>query len=225
MKPWSYSSLDRFETCPRQFHEVKVLKSVVEPESEQQLWGKEVHSAFEQYINGGGKPKVQLPDKMKHWQSLADQLLAMKGAAIYTEVQVALNGDFQPCEWDDEACWTRGVIDVLVLGKTSAIVLDWKTGKRKPTEQLKLYAAYVFALYPNIEEVHTALVWLQEKRVDKDMIERREVSFIWQGFVERAARLRSAYERESWPERPSGLCKRWCPVTKCEYNGNRDLMT
>jgi hypothetical protein len=220
MKPWSYSTLEKYETCPRQFHEIKVLQNVVEGENEFQLWGKEVHTAFENCIDSRGE--TPLPAKMKHWQPLADKVLAMKGAQIFTEVKVALDSNFRMCAWDSEECWTRGVIDVLVIGKSSAIVLDWKTGKRKPTEQLKLYAAYVFALYPHIEEVHTALVWLQDRRIDKDTIERRELSFIWQGFIERAARLRSAYGRESWPERPSGLCKNHCAVTACAYNGRRE---
>ena len=220
MKPWSYSTLDKFETCPRQFHEIKVLQSVTEQESEQQLWGKDVHTAFEECLKSGGQ--VRLPDRMKHWQSLADKVLAMKGAQILTEVEVALDGNFRACEWDSPRCWTRGVIDVLVLGETSALVIDWKTGKRKPTEQLKLYAAYVFALYPRIKVVHAALVWLQEKRIDKETIKRSESYNIWQSFIERAARLRSAYQRDSWPERPSGLCKNHCPIRSCAYNGRRE---
>jgi hypothetical protein len=220
MKPWSFSTLEKFETCPHQFHEIKVLGNVVEQESEHQLWGKEVHTAFEDCIDSRGK--VPLPAKMKHWQPLANKVLAMKNAHISTEVPVALDKNFQAVDWDSEECWTRGVIDVLVIGKTSAVIIDWKTGKRKPTEQLKLYAAYVFAMYPHIEVVHTALVWLQSKRIDKDSVERRELSFIWQGFIERAARLRSAYERDSWPEAPNGLCKNWCPVTSCKYNGRRE---
>ena len=218
MKPWSYSTLDKFETCARQFHEIKVLKTFVEPESEHQLWGKEVHTSFEDCIKSGGA--TPLPAKMKHWQKLADQVIAMKGATILTELEVALDGNFKPAPWDD--CWTRGVIDVVVLGKTTALVIDWKTGKRKPSEQLKLYAAYIFALYPNINTVHVAFVWLKDKRIDKETIERSEVWFIWQGFIERVARLRSAHERGSWPEHPSGLCKNYCAVTSCKYNGKRE---
>jgi hypothetical protein len=220
VKPWSYSTLDKFETCAAQFHAIKVVKTFVEPESEHQLWGKEVHTAFEDCINSNGV--IRLPSKMKQWQPLADQVLAMKGATILTEVPVALDGNFRACEWESEKCWTRGVIDVMVIGKTTALVIDWKTGKRKPSEQLKLYAAYIFALYPNINTVHVAFVWLQSKKIDKETIERSEAWFIWQGFIERAARLRSAYERDSWPETPSGLCKNYCAVTSCKYNGGRN---
>jgi hypothetical protein len=223
MKPWAFSTLEKFETCPRQFHEIKILKSVVEPESEHQLWGKQVHSAFENYIKGGGKPKAQLPEKMKHWQNIVDNLFSMPARQILTEVQVALDRNFQVVAWDSDQCWTRGVIDVLVLGSTSAIVLDWKTGKRKPTEQLKLYAAYVFAVYPKVNVVSTALVWLQSRRIDKDTIVRSDAPGIWQGFIERAARLKSAHERDSWPERPSGLCRAWCAVTQCKYNGKGEI--
>jgi hypothetical protein len=218
MKPWSYSTLEKYELCPRQFHDLKVVRTVIEPTNEHQLWGKEVHTAFEECIKSNGA--LPMPEKMKLWQPMVDKVLAMKGAQVYTEMEVALDENFQPADWED--CWTRGVIDVLIVGKTSAVIIDWKTGKRKPTEQLKLYAAYVFAMYPNVQEVHTALVWLQSKRIDKETIERREVPFIWQGFIERAERLRSAYERDSWPETPNGLCAKWCPITRCKYNGRRE---
>ena len=51
----------------------------------------------------------------------------------------------------------------------NAIVMDYKTGKRKPTEQLDLYAAYVFHHYPDVQEVTTVFVWLKEKKLDKKL--------------------------------------------------------
>lgn len=214
MKPWSYSTLVRYETCPRQFYEVKVAKNFVEEESVHQIWGKNVHTAFENYIKGGGKPKASLPDTMKQWEGVVDKVLALP-ATVHTEVPIALDANFVSAPWD--SCWTRGVIDVMALGDTTAIVIDWKTGKRKQTEQLKLYAAYVFAVYPQVNEVETGLVWLQPRTIDTERIKRDEAPIIWRDFVERAARLESAYERDSWPERPSGLCNGWCPVSTCKY--------
>jgi hypothetical protein len=152
---------------------------------------------------------------MKNWEGLLDHLLSLPYRELLTEVPVSLDRNFQPAPWDE--CWTRGVIDVLALGDTTAFTIDWKTGKRKPTEQLKLYAAYIFALYPNVDVVDTGLVWLQPRVIDTTKIKREEVAGIWQGFVERAARLESAFERDSWPERPSGLCNGWCPVSTCKY--------
>lgn len=215
MKPWSYSTLTRFETCPRQYYEVKVAKNFIEVESEQQLWGKEVHTAFEDSIKSNGV--IPLPEKMNQWQPLVDKVLAMSAREILAEVPVALDANFRAVDWDSEQCWTRGVIDLLVIGDTTAVVIDWKTGKRKPTQQLKLYAAYVFAMYPRVDVVHAAFAWLPSKQMDKESIARSEAPTIWQGFIERVARLRSAHERDSWPERPSGLCNGWCPVSTCQY--------
>ena len=49
MKPkaWSFSALDTFKTCPRQYEAKYVSKSVQEEKSEQMLWGERVHKAFE----------------------------------------------------------------------------------------------------------------------------------------------------------------------------------
>ena len=51
---------------------------------------------------------------------------------------------------------------------------------------------------------------------------RADGSGIWQGFVPRVAKLESAYERDKWPAKTSGLCKAWCPVLSCEFNGRKN---
>jgi hypothetical protein len=52
--PWSYSSLKKFKTCPKQFAEVKVFRNFKEPEfTEATLYGKEFHTAAEKYIRDG----------------------------------------------------------------------------------------------------------------------------------------------------------------------------
>jgi hypothetical protein len=102
---------------------------------------------------------------------------------------------------------------------TVNMVPTHNTGKRKPSEQLDLYAAYTFAYQPQVEVVTTAFIWLKEKRIDKAERRREDLPDIWQKLMPRVRKLESAYERESWPERPSGLCKAYCPVTTCKFNG------
>lgn len=212
--PWTYSQLDAFETCPRKFYHTKVKRDVVEPPSVHAEWGTRVHTALENYFVSG----EPLPDGMTQWKSLLDKLAALPGEK-HTEYKYALNRNFEPTDWKQS--WTRGVADLVVIYKDKAAVLDYKTGKRKPAEQLDLYAAYVFAHHPSIEQVTTGFVWLKDKRIDWKPIHKNDLSTVWQSFLPRVARLESAYERDRWPARTSGLCNGWCPVVSCEFNKNK----
>lgn len=213
MGPWSYSHLEKFETCPRQFFEVKVAKNVVEPPTEATIWGKSVHDAFERRVRDG----TPLPDGMDRWEPLAASILRLPGVK-HTEIKLAIDRAFQPTEWD--TAWSRGIADLLVLSGRYAAVLDYKTGKPKPSEQLALYAAYVLALYPKVESVSTGFVWLRDEKIVKETFTRSSISATWQELLPRVSKLEAAFKRQAWPARPSGLCRRHCPVRSCEHNGS-----
>jgi hypothetical protein len=207
---WTYSQLDKFETCPRQFYHVRVKKDIVEGPTDATIWGEKVHTAFENRI----KDDTPLPEGMQQWEPFATKLANMPGTK-YTEQQMAVGKDFQPADW--KAAWTRGIADLLVVHGDKAAVMDYKTGKRKLTEQLMLYAGYTFTHYPEVTTVTTGFVWLRDKKVDKETYTRDEVPRIWNTFLPRVRKLELAYERDAWPCRPSGLCRGWCPVKACEF--------
>lgn len=212
MKPWTYSGLSGFESCPHKYYRLRVKKDVVEPPSEHATWGEAVHKAFENAVSKGEK----MPFEMERFQPIADKLSALPGTKL-CETKMAINRAFNIVDWWDPAAWSRGIADLLILDGDTASVIDYKTGKRRPTEQLQLYAGYVFAKYPEVERVDTAFVWVKDKTMDKETHLRKDVSKIWQPFVSRAARLEEAYEKDNWPCRPSGLCNGWCPVTDCTF--------
>jgi hypothetical protein len=209
---WTYSQLDTFETCPKKFYHLKVAKDVSDPPSVHSEWGVRVHSAFEEFMLSG----TLLPDGMTQWQPLANKLASLPGTKL-TEQKFAITRCFEPTEW--KTAWSRGIADLVVIHKDKAAVIDYKTGKRKPSEQLDLYANYVFHQYPEVNLVTTGYVWLKEAKIDWKPLPRESVATTWQVLLPRVAKLESAYERDSWPARPSGLCKNWCPVTSCTFNG------
>lgn len=214
MEPWTFSRLEGFETCPKKFYHLKVAKDVVEPPTEHTEWGKEVHTAFENLVLKG----EELPSGMKHWNPLAEKVLTLPGEKM-PEFKMSLSKSFQPCEWGES--WTRGIADLLIVGKNTAAILDYKTGKFKPSQQLKLYAAYTFAYYPQVQTVNTGFVWLKEKRITRDSVHREDVPQVWAEFLTRVNRLERAYEEDHWPARPSGLCNGWCSVRQCEHYRSR----
>jgi hypothetical protein len=211
MDAWTYSRLSGFETCPKQYFETKVNKSVVEGDTVATIWGKKVHTAFENCIQDG----TPLPEGMTQWQGIADKFAHLPGEKL-VEYKFSIDKNFQPSPWD--AAWSRGIADLVVRHKNRVLIADWKTGKRKPTEQLDLYAGYIMAQWPETESIQTAFVWLKEHKMTKKTMDAAEaVPIIWQGFVPRVRRMERAYEQDTWPAKPSGLCRGWCPVNNCSH--------
>lgn len=213
--PWTASSLDAYMTCPHRYYRVRVARDVKDlPPSDAVLLGRKLHTAFENAVNLGDA----LPSDYRHWQSILDQIRAMPGEK-FPEFKFGIDENFTPCDFYDKKVWSRGAADLVIKKGKECIIFDYKTGKRKPSDQLKLYAAYAFALWPEIETVHTCFVWLKERKTDKAKYTRDQLSEIWQDFVPIVARVRNSFEKNDWPQRPSGLCRKWCPVRDCKYCG------
>lgn len=217
MPAWSYSSLTKFETCPKQYYHTKVAKDVIDAPHDSALWGSTVHKYLEDRVKQG----TPLPESVAGYERLAAPIADKPGEKL-VEKQMAVTSAFQPTGWFDKDTWCRGIVDVGVLTGKRGLLLDWKTGKRKPdSTQLKLFAALAFAHYPDLEVVTTGFVWLKEGAVDRESYTREQVPVIWREFVPRVQRLERAYESGSFPPKPSGLCGKWCPVpkSKCEFSG------
>ena len=216
-KPWSYSALTSYETCPRRYELTRVTRKVKEPQTEATLWGNEVHKALELFAKGE-KP---LPPELKQYERYVTKILSYEGKRVIEE-RIALDKNFRPTTWMAKDVWVRGIIDIGVVGSEKAYLLDWKTGKRKPDmDQLKLFAALAFAIYPWIDKVTTGFIWLKTKEFDKEVVTREQLPEIWNTFMPRLERLAVSYEENKWTPKPSGLCKNWCPVgrTNCEFCG------
>lgn len=214
MKAWTFSHLEAFQTCARQFYEVKVARNYRDTRNEAAVWGDEVHKALEYRVRDG----TPLPQGMTQWESMAGKVAALPGVKKM-ENKLALDENFQPTDWD--SAWTRGIIDVDITHGVVGVVFDWKTGRRKITDQLKLYAAYKLAHDPELTKVTTGFVWLKDRKIDKEVVTREEVPAIWQKFLPVVRRLERAHEKGAWPPTPNGLCRQHCPVTGCEFNGRR----
>lgn len=213
LPPWTASSLDAYLTCPSRFYHTKIAKDVKDlPPGDALLLGRKLHKAFENAVNWDDP----LPAEYRHLQGLIDKIKALPGEKL-PEYKMGVTEAFQACGFFDKEVWSRGAADLIVKhGKTCAII-DYKTGKRKPSDQLKLYAAYAFATWPEIEEVHTLFVWLKEKKIDRKTFKREEAAGIWQDFLPIVARVKRSFDTDNWPARPSGLCRGWCPCTECTY--------
>lgn len=217
MPPWSFSSLSKFETCPKQYQLVRVLKTVKDTPGEAALWGDAVHKALEARV----KDKTPLPAGMTQWEDICAPFDTADGKVL-TEQQIALTRDLQPTTWFAENAWVRGIVDIAVCKPSVTFAGDYKTGKVKDNhDQLELFAALMMAVDPTITKVRTMYIWLKHGKVTKKTFTRDDLPEIWAGYMSRVRRLELAYENDKWPAHPSGLCGKWCPATKkqCSFSG------
>lgn len=215
--PWSYSSLQAFETCPRRFHLTRIAKVVQEPQSEAMAFGNKVHKALELAVKG----EARLPATFAHYQPMVTRILQSSGRK-FTEHKFGITSSFKPTTFFAKDVWFRGVIDLNIIGQKVGVTLDYKTGKPKADgDQLKLFAVTTFAHHPHLERVKTGYLWMAHDKLDADEYTPADVPVIWQEFIPRVQRMELAQKNDNWPPRPSGLCRAWCPVGKknCEFCG------
>ena len=236
---WSWSALEGFETCPKKYYHTRIKKDYVEPDSEAQTWGKQVHDALANRINKARK----LPETMPYEKHIEEVLKNSDRTLVSTKAEqdLAVTEDMTPCQFFDRRVdpWLRAKVDVLKVRLQDGIarIVDWKTGKAEnerypkyypdpvtgknvPTsDQLKLSAAIVMAHYPEIDVAWTQFVWVEHDVVTDEMVTRADLPKFWSKMLPRVDKMEQAYKTTEYLPKPGGLCKNHCPVTGCPYHG------
>ena len=140
------------------------------------------------------------------------------GGTLHVEQKLCLSENLTATGWWDDDAWLRSILDVLVIKDNTAIVVDWKTGKRRPDfTQLEMFALQVFRHHPDIDNVKSCFIWLKDMTMDSDTYHRTNSDDMWVGLLSRVERIKQSAEYGKWPPKPSGLC-RYCPAKNiCEY--------
>ena len=213
---WSHSGLKDFENCPRRYHEVKVLKKYPTPDTEQIRYGKELHKAAEDYV----RDNVPLPEQFLFVKPTIDALLKKSGRR-YPELEMALTENLTPCEFKGSEVWVRGVADLVIVDddNLTAWVVDYKTGNNKYPDvgQLELMSLMVFANFPHIRQVNSALLFVVKESMVKYKMTIDEAPAAWQRYRERVAKLAACHDNDVWNPNQTPLCG-WCPVRGCEFH-------
>jgi len=216
---WSHSALKDFEGCAKRYHEVKVLKRYPFTDTKHTIYGKDVHKAIEDY----GRDGVPLPPEFMIFQPVVDALLAKPGRKLF-EHEMALTKDLRPCDFKSDDRWVRGIADLLIVNddNLTARVVDWKTGNDKypDRDQLTLMSLMVFAHFPHIRSVSSALFFIVKGSMVKHKMAREDADAAWWDYRERVAKLEAAHEFGVWNPSQSPLCG-WCPVKECTFNTKR----
>jgi len=215
--PWSFSKIKSFDTCPKQFYHEKVLKEYPFVETEAMRYGTEFHKAAELFIKDG----TPIPDKFDYAADMLQVLKAKPGEKL-CEYKFGLTADLEACSFFDKKVWFRGIIDLAILNGAHAHIIDYKTGKSAQYAekgQLELMALATYKHFPQIERVTAGLVFVIADELVGDKYRADNASDLWQKWLSEYAKMEAAFESGVWNPRPSGLCKRHCPVTECPHNG------
>jgi hypothetical protein len=217
MYKWSFSSFKQYVNCPRQYHEVKVLKRYETKPTHQMLYGTNVHEALETYAKDG----TDLPHNYKRFATLVDPLLEIDGER-YIEHKMALTADKAPCGFYDKQYWVRGIVDLLIVSGDTAFIVDYKTGSDKypDMKQLKLMALMTFTHFPEVNTVRAGLLFVLHNNFMPDEYQRDKMEELWDAFTPDLMRMELSYKEDKWQANPTPLCG-WCPVTECEFYRTR----
>ena len=211
---WSYSSLKEYQNCPKKYHEIRVLKNYTVKETEQMRYGTEVHKALEDYVRDG----VELAKNYQRFKPFVDKLISIPGEK-YCEYEMALTYNREPCDFNSEDRWVRGIADLVIVDGDYAFIVDYKTGSNKypDPKQLRLMALMLFTYFPDVQKIKAGLLFVMKNSFVSEEYLRKDMDKSWAMFEQPLKRLESSYDNDKWQANPTPLCK-WCPVQSCEFN-------
>jgi len=214
---WSFSALSDFEGCPKRYYETKVLKNYKFQDTPQTIYGKEVHTALEEYVRDG----KELAKNYLRFKKMVDSLINIPGDK-YCEYEMGLTKDKKACAFDDPNRWVRGIADLVVVDGDRAYVIDYKTGSKKypKPKQLKLMALMIFEHFPEVNTIKGGLLFVMHDTFITDEYKRENIEKYWGAFEQPLLRLDTSYKLNKWTPNPTPLCG-WCPVDTCEYHNPR----
>ena len=214
---WSFSSLKTFQQCPRKYYHTKIVKDIVEPDTTATLYGKSAHTVAEEYIREG----KEIPAQFEYMKPVLNVLNKLEGEKL-CEVKLGLTKNLEACEFQATNVWWHGIADLVVINEEKQLAhsVDYKTSKNAryaDTKQLDLVAAGLFAKFPQITRVKSALIFVVSKEFVKATHYREMLPKYLEKPARDVARIEAALENGVWNPVSGPLCK-FCAVKQCEYN-------
>lgn len=213
---WSFSSLGLM-SCPRKYELLRAKKIIQAPSSVAGDEGSRIHKLFEDYFK-----EDKWDDELLKWKRLIETYKAKGGEA---EKEYAFKWIDEPvpnlvkCEMDDPLAWFRGIIDWVKLDIDNGVaeVVDWKTGRVKPSKQMQLYAWVLFLAHPEIERVKCTFHWINYNDQLPQWFERKDKDKLFEPFKETLDRIDVCYKTDTWIEVPGEIQKSTKRGTNCRF--------
>jgi hypothetical protein len=215
MLQWSFSGLKKYRNCPKQYYEVKVAKNYADVTHASAIFGKEVHSAIQSYVEQG----APFPKNYAALLSNVPRIIELLPGRKIVEHEMAIDAEYQPCSFDNANYFARGIADLVSFDGNHAFVIDWKTGSYRYADpkQLTLMALLLFYNFPEVMFIDGMLFFTKTSHpVFSPTYERKDIDTMWAAFTKDLNSLRGSFNTGNWPMTPSGLCG-FCPVEVCPH--------
>ena len=212
--PLSFTSMDTFETCPRQFQHLYVLKDVKNEGSAATIRGAKCHKQIEDYITQG----TEITDLVA--QNAIPYINSIKAQDAKAEWTWGLTKDFEPCDFvAPDVAYHDTVNYLALLDGGRAFVVEWEMDDTTDDfEQMDLFALATFIHHPDVLKIRGMYVWLKPNTHTKKDYTRADMDPLKEQVRKKAQPILLRIERGEFPAKPSGLCLGRCPVKQCpEY--------
>ena len=212
--PLSFTSMDTFETCPRQFQHLYVLKDVKNEGSAATIRGAKCHKQIEDYITQG----TEITELVA--QNAIPYINSIKAQDAKAEWTWGLTKDFEPCDFFAPDVAYHDTVNYLArLEGGRAFVVEWETEDAEDDfEQMDLFALATFIHHPDVQKIRGMYVWLKPNTHTKKDYTRADIEALKEQVQEKAKLVLHGVARGEFSTKPSGLCRERCPVKECpEY--------
>ena len=235
---YSAAKIELFDRCPLAYR-LKYIDKVPEVAPEIYLEGRAFHQVAERYVTWclehgrrtdfdylarlEREKAAELPTELE--ESFRDLCRTYVESHIVDfhdaddvliEERIGIGKDFSPCDYFDDGCFLRGVVDLAVKQNSTVTLTDYKTTWRVPPKaedekslQMAAYALLIFSLFPDAERVQVVLDYVRYGVEHRFTIDRSREDEIRERILARILRI----EREGeFRARVSSFCE-WCPFS------------
>jgi len=230
LRPYSFSRLSSFESCPLKFKFTYIDKIKVESSSTALTKGSFIHHFLENYP----QPCTQFfglneSDIAVYTKICIDFINSPKGESIVNadctigkELDFGLDSKMNPVNFNNPDALLRGSIDRLNLIEdknygTMLHVIDYKSGKAKEAwwqsfKQVQLYVIWLFRnpAFSGIDKIKASYMYV-EHNISNDLImERKYILSYIKEYISDIKQIESSLE---FPKKVTKLCD-WCDFKK-----------
>lgn len=214
---WSFSGLKTFQQCPKKYYHLKVAQDIKDVPHVAALYGSDVHKAAENHI----KNDTPVPKKYDYMVPILESLKKIPGER-FCELEIGLTESLGACAFRAPDVWWHGIVDLLIVNRDTGLahMVDYKTSKSSryaDMKQLDLMAVGVFAHFPEITRIKSALLFV----VSNEMVHKEHHADRGKEYIDGVAgdldRMSKALSTNVWNPVAGPLC-RFCPVLSCAHN-------
>ena len=211
---WSWSRLADYDQCPARC-KYKHIDKLKEPQSPVLQAGNDAHKQCEDYTKRvkGATITPAMATFKEEFMALRKRL---KPSQLETELRVAFDKDWNPCDWFAASAWLRVVIDLTWVEAKEARreVVDYKTGKNRESAypQLRLYNLVSFFMAPKIKVAHSAFWFLDQGETHEELLLEGQVEQERKDWEKKIAPM---FADRVFVPKPSRACM-WCNFSKAK---------